>query len=483
MDRRELTFNPRGNTKQFEAVEYWYDNVSEEIVYGGSKYSGKSFLMCSLICANALMYDDTMYFIARRTLSDLVKFTMASIREVLDGWGIPDSYYHFNGAYNYYEFGNKSRIYFIECKPKPRDPKYNYLGSIQMTQGAIEEAGEVEEDAAKALGATVGRWNNAKYGIKGKVILTCNPTIGFLYREYYLPFRDGNLAELYPHRKFIQALPTDNKAGDAEYVEKLRRTLTSDQKKRLLEGNWEYDDDPTAMVHYDAILNLFKPPKIIVPGERCMTADIARLGGAKIVSIKWDGYNGYVDSWDKVELPVTLDRLVRQQREHQIPRSKVLVDGDGMGVSMVDFGGFPGFKNNGRALPPPPKERSQLRDKQGKVIVENFDNLKSQCAFRIADVINEGRMHLTCKNKADEKLIIEELQQLKQKEIGTDMKKGIVPKDKVSKELRRSPDFSDTIIMRKYFDLISGRMKPNYRTGNDVKPEGITRDMRRWDNQ
>jgi phage terminase large subunit len=133
---------------------------------------------------------------------------------------------------------------------------------------------------------------------------------------------------------------------------------------------------------------------------------------------------------------------------------------------MMDFGGFVGFRNNGRPLPS--KDRGNRRDSYGKLVRENYDSLKSQCAFTFADLVMESKVHLTCEDKADEALIIQELEQLKQKALGTDMKKGIVPKDQVMKDIKRSPDFSDALIMRPYWDLVSQRMKLTYRTGNDV---------------
>jgi phage terminase large subunit len=466
----QLRFSARGNSKQVEAFRYWNDQETDEIVYGGAKGGGKSFLGVSMIFSMAFMFPGTHWFIARKTLADLTKHTVTSIEEVIGydpetgvGWNIPPGEYHFNGQLNYYLLKNGSRVYFFECKPMPSDPTYKKLGSIQMTGGWIEEAGEVEEAAKNALAACIGRWKNKQYGIHGTLLMTCNPTKGWLYNNYYKPWKDGTLE---PHKKFIQALPTDNKAMGEEYVERLRRTLNESEKQRLLYGNWEYDDDPATLIHYDRICELFTGPPV-APGGFYMTADIARLGGAKIVSVKWNGYNGYVQSWERTKLDKTLAKLHDiRQGHHNIPPNRVLVDGDGIGASMMDFGGFVGFRNNGRPLPS--KDRGNRRDSYGKLVRENYDSLKSQCAFTFADLVMESKVHLTCEDKADEALIIQELEQLKQKALGTDMKKGIVPKDQVMKDIKRSPDFSDALIMRPYWDLVSQRMKLTYRTGNDV---------------
>ena len=60
---------------------------------------------------------------------------------------------------------------------------------------------------------------------------------------------------------------------------------------------------------------------------------------------------------------------------------------------------------------------------------------------------------MECETEEVKQWIIEELEQVKQKALDSDMKKGVVPKDKVKELIGRSPDFSDTIMMREYFDL------------------------------
>ena len=64
MDTRTLIFDTRGNEKQKEVCRYWSDEVTTDILYGGSKGSGKSYLGCSLIFGDALTYPNTFYFIA-----------------------------------------------------------------------------------------------------------------------------------------------------------------------------------------------------------------------------------------------------------------------------------------------------------------------------------------------------------------------------------------------------------------------------------
>jgi len=58
-----IKFDCRGNDKQFEASKHWIDNSIIDIVYGGSKGSGKSCLGTSLICGDALIYPGTPFLL------------------------------------------------------------------------------------------------------------------------------------------------------------------------------------------------------------------------------------------------------------------------------------------------------------------------------------------------------------------------------------------------------------------------------------
>ena len=132
----KITFDTKGNEKQKLAAKYWIDDETEELLYGGAKYGGKSFLGCSLIFGDALIYPETYYFIARNSLTDLRKYTIPSIHEVFRTWGLEvDAYAKYNGQDSYFELYNKSRVYLLNAEYSPRDPDFHRFGSIQMTRG------------------------------------------------------------------------------------------------------------------------------------------------------------------------------------------------------------------------------------------------------------------------------------------------------------------------------------------------------------
>jgi len=439
-----LQFDTHGNDKQKSVVALWLDKITSDIVYGGSKGNGKSYLGVSLIFGDALIYPETHYFIARKSLTNLRKFTIPSIHEVFNHWEVGPEYWTYNGQDSYFKLYNGSKVYLLDATYLPSDPEYYRFGSMQMTRGWIEEAGEFEEPCKNNLAASIGRWKNDVYGLHPKLLQTCNPAKNYLYRQYYKPFRAGTLE---PWRQFVQALPTDNKKLPAGYLENLERTLSKNERERLLLGNWEADTDPAALIDYEKGCDVFNNSH--VPGGRkCITADIARLGGDRIVIIEWDGLRGKVSAYKREKLTVTTTNIDAARHRLGVGKMDVIVDSDGMGSGVEDFGGFKGFINNSRPMADPKKPT----DANGKPIVENFDNLKSQCGFRMAELINSNQIYLEAPEEF-QPLIIEEFEQVKQKALDSDLKKGLMPKDKIKEAIGRSPDFWDAILMRIYFEL------------------------------
>ena len=169
------------NPKQLRAVEYWLDKETQQLLYGGAKFGGKSYLGASLIFGDALIYPETRYFIAREQLTDLRKHTISTVHEVFDNWGLNIlDYAPFNGQDNVFNLHNGSKVYLIDCKVAPSDPLFERFGSMQMTRGWIEEGGEVAESAYANLWLAVGRWKNEQYGLAKKLLITANPKKGWM---------------------------------------------------------------------------------------------------------------------------------------------------------------------------------------------------------------------------------------------------------------------------------------------------------------
>lgn len=424
---------------QLEAAGYWMDQETEEIAFGGGKYGGKSHLGCNLILADALTYPETDYFIARESLNDLRKHTMPSVHEVFQRWCIRfEDYAKFNGMDNYIQCHNGSRVLLIQAGDLPSDPLFERFGSMQMTRGWIEEASQVSERAKTNLKATIGRKNNDRYGLKGKLLMTCNPKkFHWLDRDFFRPWVAGTLPS---NRKFVRSLATDNVRGNQDYINNTLAKLPDPvMRARLFEGSWDYDLDPSRLMTDEAIRAVFTIQG--EPGEKYIIADVARYGSDRTVISLWDGFDIIkVIVYETNSVPQAAEAIKSMEAEHKVQRHRVAVDDDGVGGGVADLlTGCVRFVNGAKPM-----------EVEGEA--ENYKNLKTQCAYKLAQKVNAGKVGVRIEGYTD--TISEELGWIKRANVDGDGKLQILSKDKVKEGLGRSPDFGDVFIMRMVFDLV-----------------------------
>lgn len=451
----ELEFKTK-NDKQIEGVEAWISDLIEQMLYGGAKSGGKSFLGATLIFSDALTYDGTHYFIARRRLIDLRLHTIPTIHEVFQKvFNLPfDKYCKYNAQDHIFTLKNGSTVLLIACDDVPSDPLFERFGSMQMTRGWIEEAGEVPEGAKANLWLSVGRWKNEEYGLPKKLLITANPKKGWLKRDFVDPWKEGTLS---PKLAFIPALPTDNKYNSEGYIESLRDEKDPVRRQRLYEGNWDYDDDKDSLISEDALSDTFTNT-IDGGGGPHLIVDVARKGRDTTVMGLFDGldlYKIFVFAHQTTE--VTEQKIKDIAAANRIPYSKILVDEDGVGGGVVDhLKGIRGFTANSTPIPTASVIRERMKKVNHELVPKTrFGNLKAQCGWKLAELINEHKMAISGDAvKYRDKIIEEVVALLRDKEVDGDGRKHLVPKDKVKEEIGRSPDIGDMLIMRMWFELV-----------------------------
>lgn len=429
--------------KQTIALDYLEDNITNEVLFGGGAGGGKTALGCYFQIKRRLKYPETRGLIGRAVLKTLKETTLVSFFQVAKIQGlVANEHYRYNGQSNQIEFFNGSVILLKDLFQYPSDPNFDELGSLEITDSFIDEANQVTDKAKNIVKSRI-RFRLDDYNLIPKQLYTCNPAKNWTYSEFYKPDRD---AELEPNKKFIQSLVDDNPFISKHYKQNLL-TLDKESKERLLFGNWEYLSDPSSLIDYDKIINSFSND-FVSSGDKYITCDVARFGSDSTVIGVWSGYRVKVYRYSKKSI-VEVAQIVRQlMAENSVPISNVLLDEDGVGGGAVDILNCRGFVNNSSPLENP---ISRTKD--------NFDNLKSQCYFKLAEKINSDEIFIDCPSNFKQ-MIVEELEQIKQKSVDNDAKKGIIPKDKVKQLIGRSPDFSDMLAMRTWFEF-----KPKFVVG------------------
>lgn len=422
-----LEFIHQPNLKQSLCLELLYDEITKYIYFGGGAGGGKSWVGCEWEAAMCLNFPGVRYFMGREQLSSLKDSTVKTFFKMANYHGISDTFRYYE-HYSAIRFYNGSEISLLNLQFLPGDPLFERFGSTEYTGGLIEEAGQVHFNAFDTLKSRVGRHLNEKYKIPKKVLVTGNPKKNWTYHTFYKLWKEGKLEDGY---RFIQALAHENSKIDKGYLESLDDIKDKVLKERLKYGNFEYDDDPLSLIPYENILNIFTN-EYVEGGKKYITADIARFGNDKIKIRVWDGLR-VIKKVTREKLKVTESAALIKQlaNEFKIPMSQVIVDEDGVGGGVVDILGCKGFVANSSPL-----------------FGGNFDNLKSQCGYRLSELINENKIYEHEPSPAERERIIEEIEQLKKKSDSEDRKLAIMPKDLIKDLIGRSPDDLDTFIMR-----------------------------------
>lgn len=415
--------------KQDQAWTYLEDNQHNEVLYGGGAGGGKSWLGALWLMTSALQHQGSRWLMGRAVLKTLKETTLNSFFDVASMHGLrAGEHYDYNGQAGIITIG-ASQIILKDLFAYPSDPNFDDLGSLEITGAFIDEANQVTSKAKAIVGSRI-RYKLDEFGLRPKMLLTCNPARNWVFSEFYDPWRKGQLE---PHRAFVPALVTDNQHISPHYIDNLKR-LTGPDRERLLLGNWDYDNDPAALMDHDAIVDLFTNEP--ADGAAVITADIARYGSDRTVILLWSG----LAVVDAIVLPRSsvvecADIIKRLAAEHSVARSRIVVDDDGIGGGVVDL--LPGcvaFKGG------------------GKVVGEsNYRNLKAQCSYMLAERINARLVawHVD----AHQEEVMAELRWIKRDKVDSDGKLVVLGKDKVKEGLGRSPDMADALMMRMVLEL------------------------------
>jgi hypothetical protein len=141
------------------------------------------------------------------------------------------------------------------------------------------------------------------------------------------------------------------------------------------------------------------------------------------------------------------DKIKEFQQKYWIAMSNVIVDEDWVGWWIVDNLWCVWFINNSTPLNP-------YWAKKNSFLKRNFANLKTQTYFELAKFINDNKVSFQTCPETIKDTIIEELDVIVEIDLDKEDKRKIISKEDIKNKLWRSPDFSDAMMMRFYFELL-----------------------------
>lgn len=463
--------------KQTIAIDYLEDDETIECLFGGGAGGGKSAFGCYWQIKRRLKYPGTRGLIGRSKLKALKDTTLKTFFEIAEKQGLKkDSHFWLTGSHdkenpNCIMFYNGSMIYLKDLFQYPSDENFDNLGSFEITDAFIDECNQVVEKAKDVVKSRI-RFKLDQYcdrcgdqhkkeilefdeegkpsewicknghrtgGLMPKILMTCNPAKNWVYSTFYKPFKEKTIPS---SKKFIQSLLSDNPYISKHYRNTLL-TMAKDMVQRLLYGNWEYTDDPLLLFpNYDRILELFTNTFVEGTGTRYITADIAYQGSDKFVIGVWNGLVLIkIYAIDKIDETMVSAKIEEIRKLYNVPLSNICYDADGL-KKYVKQSAKTGYLKGAR----------QFFNNSKAIGNENYYNLKAQCYFKLAEMVEKGLIFI--KDQTYRDLIIKELEQIKQRERSDDTEPLRLESKKDLKErLGHSPDFVDMMIMRMIFEL------------------------------
>jgi len=203
-------------------------------------------------------------------------------------------------------------------------------------------------------------------------------------------------------------------------------------KQLYLAEEQESDDQ---LCSYDAI-NAMWTNSFVEKGKRYITADIALHGSDKFVIIVWEGFRVIdyteIDKCDAKEV----EKILRAKAEtFKVMQSSIVYDADGLGSFLRGYLADAKPFNNGA---------SPIKGK-------NYKNLKSECGYELADMVNKGLIYFDCEMIKED--IVSEFECLRSYGLDSDGKIQEMPKAKIKELIGHSPDRLDAFRLRMYFEL------------------------------
>jgi hypothetical protein len=258
---------------------------------------------------------------------------------------------------------------------------------------------------------------------------------------------------------FVSGSIYDNKAGlkdDPSYPGNLL-SQDDETRRQLLEGRWKASVSPNDIFDHGAFLNLFDNNRQVSNTGKYITADIAMKGSNKLVVGYWEGFELMdVEIMDKSDGMQVVELIKKMAERYSVENRYICYDSDGVGSYIDGFirGSVP-FNGGGAVM--------AVKDPtSGRMIKENYFNLKTQCYYRMGNRVNryEVKINENVYNKmyssemtVRQRFLLER-KAIRRDKVEFDGKLKIISKEEMKTKLSgESPDLLDMFMMREIFEL------------------------------
>jgi hypothetical protein len=421
-DTDEIEFT----SKQTEFAEALLSGNYRYLLYGGAIRGGKTVCALLLCIILARMYKGSRWAIVRKDLPTIKRNTLPSFKRIA-----PEG---FVGEVNrtdwYVDCSNGSRIIFFS-ESIDRDPDLDRWKGLEVNGFVLEECNEITEASFNKAIERSGSWRCIGEQPPPLILATCNPTLQWVKRLWYDPWRKGTLqAPWY----YLPAKVTDNPHLDPMYLANLEtlRETNRNAYERFVEGNWESADEPDQLIAYDWTLNAANVE--FCDGPYVLGVDVARYGDDDTVIAHKRG-NAIVklEYHHGLSIERTAAVVLECMLDHHVAACNVLVDAVGLGAGVVDI-----LQAKGHDVVEVISGAKQVEDTDDTF---RFKNLRSQMWWITREAYRTGAI---C-NEIDDPRLREDLTAPRYTVTG-DKVIHVESKDEIKKRIGRSTDAGDAVV-------------------------------------
>lgn len=253
----------------------------------------------------------------------------------------------------------------------------------------------------------------------------------------------------------------DNPSLPPEELKKAHAEMDADTYRQEILA--EYVDNAGALFSYTKLIDMFSNT-ITKVTEKFLIVDIADDGSDKTVFSFWEGLEMYrIEQFARLNTEGIINQIREYASQERIPYSQIAVDAIGVGAGVASsslLDGIMGYKSSYMAMRTDidPTRLPNVHYRDNVPLISEYKNLRSQCIFILAGLVNERKIAVKTDDLRVKERIIEELSLYQDASQG-DGKRFATPKEDIVVLLGRSPDLSDTLIMRMYF-VIKEKLSP-----------------------
>lgn len=266
------------------------------------------------------------------------------------------------------------------------------------------------------------------------------------------------IAETDPNYASFHFTSNDNPHLPQSELEGIKLEYANDPESYKQEIKAEYVENQGALFRYNSLVDAFSNT-VSKRDERYMTVDIADDGSDRTIFSIWEDLEEVRrEEFERLNTESIIGKVREYAALFKIPYSHIAVDAIGVGAGVATsslLDGIIGYKGSYQAIKTDQNivQLPNVGYTKDAPKVSDYKNLRCQCTFVLADYVNNHKIASKVTGDFKEK-VIEELQHYQDITVG-DTKRMVTRKPDIKEIINRSPDHSDTWIMRMYFEVMA----------------------------